>query len=843
MVAVPYISGSAADVDDAADGHIFRLFLGDHEFFAPLDMAGVHRCNTFPNCPLKLPYGPRTDCSAAGHAVPDAASGASCQCKTSSCGVPFERQEGEGPTLRCAVSCTAKQGRRRSRDGTTCECAENSYDTEMNGAVICAAGQWQELHTFKEYQDVQSDREKSPPLHCSKCPACATCTNGVVKLHKGWRLNASSSAAMAALIERGKAGAPQVAFRCPFEDDCPEVALSVPQGCEINTPAMPNNTDCQRNHDGPLCAACRPNYSKQGFAQSECAECWVSADAYARKTFGMSSAAFIATAVGLLCSVLLLCYFQRNRLSHAKAELSINLRILFGAAQVLSLVSATLDLVYPEGTQAAMSFSAVFVANAFSLFRAECWGWSYQQIWMRIVWVGPALVLSVIVCCVLWYQWRGRHDEQGAAAERTALHQLVWNIVFFAIVLLYPQVSSKILSALQCRSLGESYAVLQADYAVKCSTHAFGFWQISDGLALQVTVLTLLVPIGIPLTLCVVFRRQWRKNKALWAATDNAGDEQQRINLIADLHAARPDTCPPPELVSFQSLPEFHYCMVRQKYAVFVMDYKVESWWYEPVDMIRKLGLTGLLLFVRRGTVEQVCFRLQCQLSILVAEQRFTHHFVCGPHTTVNGIVTSSRCLLLGALGYTRVRACGAEQVLTGCCLAFTSFGMQLLLKPYREPEANVLKAIIDVQIFLVFLISFVLRVAPDIRIEDQSRQNFASLLVGSIVVMLISATILTIRLVRRRHNFRARLAMDGSAGFEFPARENERDTLHVTEEEETKRITMSHALHGGLATTMAQLRDDGDTGLRGRLQLPPEAEMETEMLNTFTIGSINERM
>ena len=49
-------------------------------------------------------------------------------------------------------------------------------------------------------------------------------------------------------------------------------------------------------------------------------------------------------------------------------------------------------------------------------------------------------------------------------------------------------------------------------------------------------------------------------------------------------------------------------------------------------------------------------------------------------------------------------------QVLCGTSLAVGSFGLQVWLAPYRQPEANVLKAAVDLQIFLTFLVSFVLR-------------------------------------------------------------------------------------------------------------------------------------
>ena len=83
-------------------------------------------------------------------------------------------------------------------------------------------------------------------------------------------------------------------------------------------------------------------------------------------------------------------------------------------------------------------------------------------------------------------------------------------------------------------------------------------------------------------------------------------------------------------------------------------DYRPECWYFEPVDILRKLALSGLLQFVERGT---------------------------------------------------------AAQVLVGCGIAFCSFGVHVRLVPYRETDSNVLKLAAEALIFMTFLISFVLRV------------------------------------------------------------------------------------------------------------------------------------
>jgi len=149
---------------------------------------------------------------------------------------------------------------------------------------------------------------------------------------------------------------------------------------------------------------------------------------------------------------------------------------------------------------------------------------------------------------------------------------------------------------------------------------------------------------------------------------------------------------------------------------------------------------------------------------------------------------------------YARVRIV-SSQVLIGCCLAFANFGVQMSLQPYRENEANKLKVLVDIMIFLVFLISFVLRVAIDIRMDDQRQQYFASLLLGSIILLLLASVLLTVKLVRRRRKFRKRLATDGFSGFEFSLQQDAHETMFLTNEDAAEQTAMALALRGGLTS------------------------------------------
>jgi len=189
------------------------------------------------------------------------------------------------------------------------------------------------------------------------------------------------------------------------------------------------------------------------------------------------------------------------------------------------------------------------------------------------------------------------------------------------------------------------------------------------------------VPLGFPLGLLAALLHEWRQSSKKWI----------QLNL---------------EDSGADSLVEYNSRCLHATFGFCMGDYRGECFWFEPVDMLRKLALSGLLQFVHRGTAAQ-CF--------------------CGSAT------------------------------------AFLSFGVQQWLRPYREHESNVLKAMVDTQLFLTFLISFILRVLPEINSgEPVGALFYGRLLLCSLGMLLLVAIGLTIAQVCRRRRFKERLLTSG---------------------------------------------------------------------------------
>ena len=99
---------------------------------------------------------------------------------------------------------------------------------------------------------------------------------------------------------------------------------------------------------------------------------------------------------------------------------------------------------------------------------------------------------------------------------------------------------------------------------------------------------------------------------------------------------------------------------------------------------------------------------------------------------------------------------------------------MQFYVRPYKEPESNFLKGLVEAQIFLTFLISFILRVLPHIvSYEPFGAQFYGFLLVGSLSCIFLAAIVLTAHQIRRRRRFRASLMNEVQEAFAASVRDD----------------------------------------------------------------------
>ena len=192
---------------------------------------------------------------------------------------------------------------------------------------------------------------------------------------------------------------------------------------------------------------------------------------------------WLATAAVLVVLLLgaVLCY-TRQKLMELKALVYVHIRILVGWAQVLSLLSGVLDIVYPSRARTALGTAALLVADLRGFVRLDCLGWTWYAKWFAALLGIPGVLLGIVG---LRFAWSRRQQHAAAKAEAV-------RACFFVAMLLYPQLSSTIFSALRCRRLGPTTSVLEADYSIYCSDSDF------TPIRVMAWVLVFVVPLGFP---------------------------------------------------------------------------------------------------------------------------------------------------------------------------------------------------------------------------------------------------------------------------------------------------------------------------------------------------------
>jgi hypothetical protein len=217
--------------------------------------------------------------------------------------------------------------------------------------------------------------------------------------------------------------------------------------------------------------------------------------------------------------------------------------------------------------------------------------------------------------------------------------------LFVFVFLLYPGLTNKVFEIFLCRDLGPDTSpasVLHADYGIDCDETDTLRWTVGPALVL-------LWPIAVPVGL---FAMMFRVRKELLA-----GDED-----------------------------------VTSMFSFLIGDYKPEFWFWEVVELSRKLLLSGILSLVGRGSI---------------------------------------------------------AQAMLGTMISFVFFALNLRVMPYKSATLNFTKAVSEVQLFVVLQMSVILQQhnvgfgAETVTIEDYGLiQTVATVLIAPVIICLVAYNI-----------------------------------------------------------------------------------------------------
>ena len=408
--------------------------------------------------------------------------------------------------------------------------------------------------------------------------------------------------------------------------------LSAPSGCVGGSGAGDALCSTERRLGGIYCSGCAANYSGHGYFYSaterECLEC---AQTLPFGVWALGAVAAVA-AVGALLRryagrwvrhsvnrTLRLFYVLAAHLSNTSvvASLTTTVKTLIGFYQVVSEVEEVFILELPlKAVRFIKSFSFLNLSIN-ELVELECLGYGSFIAQLRINAVVPAILVLVSALVALARE-RLEGTRRGAKLLRGATRRfLPWAL--FITFLTFPDVVSNAFQAYRCECFGdESY--LRADYSMRCSTggclRANGASALSwdDEFDSDATgemtpeyrevvsaawYVLVVYAIAVPclyalLLLAPPVRREIQRGEV--------GDDDDDAELRAHRGAAK----------LAQSLSFLHG------------DYHPSTYWWELVNVFRKLTTVGFATLIFPGTMAQLVLVLGMVLcfTILLAMVR-----------------------------------------------------------------------------------------------------------------------------------------------------------------------------------------------------------------------------
>lgn len=631
--------------------YVFQFFQEDEEFTPFLTIGNAY--GTDPDCRAPT-YGPcasvRTVFFAARQcpkfAVVDE-SGTRC-----SCAPGFHESENFSQAVpTCLKSC--ETGTRQSpEDPSRCDCDGGTYDPSISGRVSCVLGDWPP-------PPVDDD---TGVARCLACPnECADCQAGAIWAKTGWRLNGSVGKTdlsdqlfLQPILQAHWLS--QVLYMCPRGTLCPAFPLSHAMGDSSF------DSSCPLGRVGPLCQSCGANRLADDHTGT-CIDC----PAFGIKNISGCSVVAI-TAVSCLIGLLFLVSWTRDDMKSVQAgvealrstvaklssvteslnqplndqgqhelcdipdsgnhspsltrEPSVGLPEIFDQLDRLDKNSATalrtvsLQLAF-QSTRILISYAQVvtqlgtvlhvqlpplfvkwlhnlqLLTVDISAFLSSCMMpclSAYQQ-WNVYVLVVPA-VMGVIVA-LLFIVERYRHVADVSDRFKTR--------AYFVLFLIYPTVCRRSFSLFNCRSLGEHLSVLIDDYNIACYGEQHSRYQLGAGVVILVFI------VGVPIFLFLLLSRTLGSQHKL-----TPEDQYIVSNLV---------------LQGKEVLGQFSadtandiLRMTYTGYAPLTSVFKTRFYYWESLDMVRKLLLVGMLVFAGQGSTAQCCLAVALSFGFFAAQ-------------------------------------------------------------------------------------------------------------------------------------------------------------------------------------------------------------------------------
>eukprot|EP01043_Picozoa_sp_COSAG02_P046470 COSAG02_NODE_4349_length_5466_cov_31.632569_3_plen_1141_part_01 len=535
-------------------------------------------------------------CGAGTQPSPDNATCVACSdlpgAKISMFGI--ECQDCDGGTVPNSerTACETCPSNQVGHDGV-CQCRSDHYNTSA-GTLHCVANH------------VGSDAYHNNDIGiCKPCPWCGICDgtilplvkSGYVELPSTWNSLPVLAGSIDSIGKRNERI--RLAFRCEIHHSEERSSTCSPKFARQASPSA-----CAPNRTGLLCQSCATNFHT---VDRECVQCedglsWLQT----YRLFQIASVVVLGVGVRYWWRWWAKRQSERDQdkpvAGQAERQWAIRLRVAYQAmfqpvrmvvtwAQIVAQIDGVLQFQFP--TMFASAVQALhFLQEVTDLFfDSECAGLDeFPTRWRVKVIVTPGVALICVATTRVWYTWQ----DGGAVAVQKA-KSLGFGILF----LLYPCICNMAFATFECRELvkDEPTRILDADDRFLCDREEIS--QLQD--------LSLLVIIFFAVGVPVIF------GAILWWNT--RAYESQHTTEVATRLAAQFKV---DQMVANYVLRDV--TTMGASFSFLLDAYKFQWYYWEMLDMLRKLLLVGLVLLVKRGSVAQNMVALVLSLAFFALQ-------------------------------------------------------------------------------------------------------------------------------------------------------------------------------------------------------------------------------
>jgi hypothetical protein len=246
-----------------------------------------------------------------------------------------------------------------------------------------------------------------------------------------------------------------------------------------------------------------------------------------------------------------------NLTKHWAERARTKVKILTSFYQIVSQFESVLNVRFPKAFEEFGRLVSKFAnLDALNLTKVGCL--VQTNFYHKLVFstMGPMCISVAIGLGALVMKKRAKDHEHKQAAINGAV-SLFLGLTY----LVFSSVSTTIFDTFNCKTFGDDEReYMMSDQSVDCGSPDHIWYQTYAG------VMMFVYPVGIPMMYGVLL---WRAREQL---REDGREEVEKLHKIAFLW----------------------------------QDYEQEMWWFEVFDCVRRLSLTGLLVFVFKGQASQI---------------------------------------------------------------------------------------------------------------------------------------------------------------------------------------------------------------------------------------------